>query len=138
MMSAGFLTSHPDLRLRLNGQERLKRGEPADAFLFFRRAAWYGDKPSQGMVAEMLWTGQGVERDRPQAYAWMDLAAERGYEGFVVHRERYWAALDAAERERAIEIGKEVYAKYGDAASEPRLAAVLRRERARQTGRRTR
>ncbi|UWX03581.1 sel1 repeat family protein [Pseudoxanthomonas sp. NC8] len=137
MMSAGFLSSHPDLRLRLNGQERLKDGNHAEAFLFFKRAVWYGDKPSQGMVAEMLWTGKGVERDPPQAYAWMDPAAERGYEGFILHRERYWAALDAAERARAIEIGKEVYARYGDAASEPRLAAVLRRERSRQTGSRT-
>ncbi len=137
MMSAGFLSSHPDLRFRLNGQKRFSEGKYADAFDFFQRAAWYGDKPSQGMVAEMLWTAKGVAQDRPLAYAWMDLAAERGYEGFVAHRERYWAALDDAERARAIEVGREVYAKYGDAASEPRLEAVLRRERAKQTGSRT-
>ncbi|MFD1043592.1 sel1 repeat family protein [Pseudoxanthomonas kaohsiungensis] len=137
MMSAGFLSSHPDLRFRLNGQKRFSEGNYADAFDFFQRAAWYGDKPSQGMVAEMLWTAKGVAQDRPRAYAWMDLAAERGYDGFVTHRERYWAALDEAERARAIEVGREVYAKYGDAASEPRLEAVLRRERAKQTGSRT-
>lgn len=137
MMSAGFLSSHPDLRFRLNGQKRFSEGNYADAFDFFQRAAWYGDKPSQGMVAEMLWTAKGVAQDRPRAYAWMDLAAERGYDGFVTHRERYWAALDDAERARAIEVGREVYAKYGDAASEPRLEAVLRRERAKQTGSRT-
>lgn len=137
MMSAGFLSSHPDLRFRLNGQKQFKEGNAADAYKFFQRAAWYGDKPSQGMVAEMLWNGQGVAQDRALAYAWMDLAAERGYEGFVGHRERYWAALDEAERARAVEVGQEVYARYGDAASEPRLAAVLRRERARQTGSRT-
>lgn len=137
MMSGGFLSSHPDLRFRLNGQKQFKEGNYADAFSFFQRAAWYGDKPSQGMVAEMLWNGQGVEKDRAQAYAWMDLAAERGYEGFVGHRERYWAALDEAERARAVEVGQEVYAKYADAASEPRLAAVLRRERAKQAGSRT-
>jgi len=137
MMSAGFLSSHPDLRFRLNGQKQFNEGNYADAFSFFRRAAWYGDKPSQGMVAEMLWTGKGVAQDRPLAYAWMDLAAERGYEGFVTHRERYWSALDETERTRAIEVGQELYAQYGDAASEPRLTAVLRRERARQTGSRT-
>ena len=134
MMSAGFLSSHPDLRFRLNGQKRYEEGEYAEAFSFFQRAAYYGDKPAQGMVAEMLWNGQGTEQDRALAYAWMDLAAERGYEGFVGHRERYWATLDEAERARALEIGQAVYAKYGDDASEPRLAAVLHRERARQTG----
>ncbi|GAB3513682.1 sel1 repeat family protein [Pseudoxanthomonas daejeonensis] len=137
MMSGGFLSSHPDLRFRLNGQKQFKEGNHADAFSFFKRAAWYGDKPSQGMVAEMLWTGQGVAMDRPLAYAWMDLAAERGYEGFVGHRERYWAAMDEEERTRALELGQEVYAKYADAASEPRLAAVMHRERAKQAGSRT-
>lgn len=137
MMSAGFLSSHPDLRFRLNGQKRYEKGEYGEAFSFFQRAAWYGDKPAQGMVAEMLWNGRGVDQDRALAYAWMDLAAERGYEGFVGHRERYWAALDEVERARALEVGQSVYAKYGDEASEPRLAAVLRRERARQTGSRT-
>lgn len=137
MMSAGFLSSHPDLRYRLNGQKRYAEGEFREAFEFFQRAAWYGDKPSQGMVAEMLWNGQGTDQDRALAYAWMDLAAERGYEGFVGHRERYWKALDEAERARALEVGQTVYARYGDQASEPRLAAVLRRERARQAGSRT-
>ena len=137
MMSAGFLSSHPDLRYRLNGQKRYAEGEFREAFEFFQRAAWYGDKPSQGMVAEMLWNGQGTDQDRALAYAWMDLAAERGYEGFVGHRERYWKALDEAERARALEVGQTVYARYGDQASEPRLAAVLRRERARQARSRT-
>src|SRR3546814_9279963 len=69
------------------------------------------------MVAEMLWNGDGVERDRALAYAWMDLAAERGYAGFLGLRERYWSALDEAGRARALEAGQEVYAHYGDAAA---------------------
>ena len=137
MMSGGFLSAHPDLRFRLHGQEEYKRQAYGEAFRYFQRAAWYGDKPSQGMVAEMLWNAQGVAQDRALAYAWMDLAAERGYEGFTILRERYWLALDEAERQRAIEVGQDVYGKYGDAAAEPRLAAVLRRERAKQTGSRT-
>lgn len=137
MMSGGFLSAHPDLRFRMHGQDRLKDGKHEDALAFFKRAAYYGDKPSQGMVAEMLWNGQGAPRDRAQAYAWMDLAAERGYEGFVLLRERYWNALEEADRARAIELGQDVYAQYGDAAAEPRLANVLRRERRRQTGSRT-
>ena len=136
-MTTGFLSAHPDLKYRLMGLDEYKKGNLADALKFFRRSAFYGDKPSQGMVAEMLWTGKGEAQDRPLAYAWMDLAAERGYEGFLGLRERYWAAMDPIEQQRALEVGQQVYATYGDAAAEPRLAAVLRRDRRNGTGSRT-
>lgn len=137
LLSGGFLSGHPDLRYRMHGQAEIEKGRLDDAFSFFRRAAWYGDKASQGMVAEMLWNGQGTARDRALAYAWMDLAAERGYYGFALLRERYWDALTEEERARALELGTEVYAQYGDAAAEPRLATALRRARRSGTGSRT-
>ena len=137
MIKAGFLSSHPDLRYRLHGLEDFKRGKHDDALRFFQRAAYYGDKPSQAMVAEMLWNGQGGERNPVLAYAWMDLAAERGYAGFLGLRERYWNTLNEEERERALTEGQAIYAKYGDAAAQPRLATVLRRERRKITGSRT-
>ena len=132
-----FVAAHPDMYWRQLGQEALKAGDAREAYGHFRKSAGYADKASQAMVAEMLWNGQGTDQDRALAYAWMDLAAERGYEGFVGHHERYWKALDEAERASALEVGQTVYARYGDQASEPRLAAVLRRERARQAGSRT-
>src|SRR3546814_332787 len=64
----------------------------------------------------------------------MDLAAERGYAGFLGLRERYWSALDEAGRARALEAGQEVYAHYGDAAAKPRIAVALRRGRREMTG----
>jgi len=137
MLSAGFLSAHPDLRYRLLGLEEFKKGKHEDAFRFFRRAAYYADKPSQGMVAEMLWEGQGVQRDPALAYVWMDLAAERGYAGFLGLRERYWTALTEDQRESALQQGEDLYARYGDAAALPRIATVLRRERRRMTGSRT-
>lgn len=137
IIRAGFLNAHPDLRYRLLGLERMKQGKHEDALKFFMRAGFYADKPSQGMVAEMLWTGQGQPQDKALAYAWMDLAAERGYAGFLGLRERYWAGLDEAERERALSEGQALYARYGDAAAKPRIATVLRRERKRMTGSRT-
>ena len=134
MVGAGFLSAHPDLRYRLLGMDEFKRGRYEDALRFFKRAAYYADKPSQGMVAEMLWNGQGTERDPVLAYAWMDLAAERGYAGFLGVRERYWNTLLEEQRARAINDGQALYAKYGDAAAQPRIATVLRRERRRTTG----
>lgn len=137
MRSAGFLSSHPDLRFRLLALEKRKAEEPEEAFKFFQRAAFYADKPSQAMVAEMLWSGIGISQNRPLAYAWMDLAAERGYALFVEARERYWQQLDEIERARAIEAGQDVYARYGDDAAQPRIANTLRRARQNVTGSRT-
>lgn len=137
LLSAGFLSGHPDLRYRLLGLDEYKKGKLEDAFRFFKRAAYYADKPSQAMVAEMLWTGQGVAVDKASAYGWMDLAAERGYASFLGQRERYWMALDESERERALAEGQAIYSKYGDAAAQPRLETAMRRNRNQMTGSRT-
>ena len=137
LSSAGFLSAHPDLLNRGRGWAAYNQGRFDEALTWFQRAARYADKPSQAMVAEMLWKGEGGAADPALAYAWMDLAAERHYRSFVVLRERYWAQLDAARREDAIARGEAVYAEYGDAVAKPRIAAVLRRERSRTTGSRT-
>lgn len=137
MLTAGFLSWHPDLRFRLHGLEALKESKPEDAMKFFQRASYYGDKPSQGMVAEMYWNGQGAPQDKAAAYAWMDLAAERGYAGFLGLRERYWAGLNEAERARALQVGEDLYVRYGDAVALRRIAAELRRGRKHMAGSRT-
>ena len=137
MLAAGFLDHHPDLRYRLQGMDAYKAGHFAKAYGLYERAAFYGDKPSQGLVAEMLWKGEGVPRDRALAYAWMDLAAERGYRPLLILRERYWNALDDAERAEAVERGTAIYARYGDAVAKPRYANILRRGRMQVTGSRT-
>lgn len=137
LITAGFLNGHPDLRFRLLALEKREAEKQEEAFRYFQRAAYYADKPSQGMVAEMLWNGIGTAQDKASAYVWMDLAAERGYEGFLDLRERYWAAMTAAERERALAVGQDIYARYGDEAALPRIATAMRRERKSITGSRT-
>ena len=137
MSTESFLAQHPDLRYRREGLHEYREKRMTQAMARFRAAARYADKPSQGMVAEMLWKGEGVARDPVLAYVWMDLAAERGYAIMVARREVFWAGLDAAQRERAIAVGQAVYAEFGDAVAQPRLERVLRRERKRVTGSRT-
>ena len=114
---------------------------PQNAILYlvihFRRAAKFADEPSQGMVAEMLWKAQGIEANRPLAYAWMDLAAERQYPSMLAHRERYWNALSESEREQALRLGEALYAVYGDDVAKKRLATALRRAKNSTTGSRT-
>ncbi len=137
MITAGFLEHHQDMKYRLLGLEAYKQKRFDEALRFFRRASFFADKPSQGMVAEMYWNGEGTPRDPAQAYAWMDLAAERGYLGFVGLRERYWKAMNDAERARAIEEGQAVYARFGDAAAKPRYEHQLRIGKREMTGSRT-
>lgn len=132
--SEGFLLGHPDLLWRNRGIFEYQRQRHRDAARYFRDAAYYGDKPAQAMLAMMLWNGEGADADRAQAYAWIDLAAERGYESFVATREKFWAALSEDERRRALELGKELYAKYGDEHARDRLDLEIERAKNRLTG----
>ena len=133
----GFVESHPDLRNYRLGLREYRRGDLEKAFRFFRMASRYSDKPSQAIVAEMLWHGKGAELNRPLAYAWMDLAAERGNPRLLVQRERYWEAMSEAERAQALALGKQVYAEFGDAVAQRRLEMALRREKNQLAGSRT-
>lgn len=132
--SQGFLAGHPDMRFRLAGLRAYRKGNYTEAMNLFRRAARFGDKPSQGMLAEMYWAGQGVESDPALAYAWMDLAGERRYPMMLAKRESYWEKLDEATRARALEVGAGIYAEYGDDVARPRLERELRRARSQATG----
>ena len=132
-----FLNAHPDLMFRLRGMDLWKAGKPDRAMAAFQHAALYADKPSQAFVAGMYWEGRGADRDRALAYAWMDLAAERGYPDFIAMREKFWGELDPAERERALEAGQAIYTRYGDEVANPRLERELRRQRMQVVGSRT-
>jgi uncharacterized protein len=137
LSSQGFLGAHPDLKWRLEGQNAFDKGDGELALTYFKRAAKFADKPAQGMIAEMLWSGELVAQDRAAAYAWMDLAAERAFRPMLIRREKFWASLDAAERERALEVGRGLYAEYGDDVAQPRMERKLRSERRKMTGSRT-
>lgn len=134
LQSHEFLVYHPDLRFRGLGMQARERGRHEEARNDFRNAARYGDKLSQAALADMLWNGQGGPADRALGYAWMDLAAERGTEWLVVQRERFWEALSADERERAVREGRALYAEFGDPAATPRLQRELRAGSMQQTG----
>ncbi|MGH8051024.1 MAG: hypothetical protein ACRERV_06725 [Methylococcales bacterium] len=137
LSSESFINAHPDLMHRTRGLAAYKKSRYTEAFTHFQRGAKFSDKPSQGMLAEMLWKGEGVAVNRPLAYAWMDLAAERLYPTMLAHREKYWASLTTQEREHAIEMGRGLYEIYGDDVAKKRLARALRQAKSKVTGSRT-
>lgn len=132
-----FQQYHPDERWLQYGMNSRAQGRLEEARHYLLRAARYASKPAQAMVALMLWQGEGGITDRAQAYAWMDLAAERGYPELLAQREQFWRALSSDERARAREIGESLYATYGDAVAKHRLERELRRGRFYKTGSRT-
>ncbi len=137
LASESFLAHHPDIRWRNEGMALYDEGKYESAFKLLMRSASFAEKSSQAMIAEMHWTGTGTEKNLPLAYAWMDLAAERNYNEFVVLREHYWSKLDEAQRAEALRVGKGVYASFGDDVAKTRLARKLERGRRTMTGSRT-
>lgn len=132
--SPGFISARRDVLHRMHGIRHMDAGQYAAAAEQFRTAARYADKISQAAYAEMLWDGVGVAQDRALAYAWMDLAAERGTRALLIKRERFWLDLSEAERARALEIGQQVYAEYGDDVAKPRQERIMRLARRNATG----
>jgi hypothetical protein len=86
------------------------------------------------MLATMYWNGEGTAVDRPRAYAWMDIAAARGYRDLLAQRERYWSALSPAERDVALDVGQQLVEEYGDNRGRRRLQAEFHHELMRGTG----
>ena len=137
LSSSAFLDAHPDIKYRNLGLMARERGDFDAAWEHLDRAARLADKAAQGVIAEMFWNGEGRAKDHAKAYAWMDLAAERGWRTLLIQRESYWASLTPAEQEAAISAGEAIYAEYGDSAAQPRMEAKLRQGRKRSAGSRT-
>ncbi|MEO7067675.1 MAG: hypothetical protein ABI114_12245 [Rhodanobacter sp.] len=128
------VSKHPDLLYRGLAIRAYKAGDKQRALPLLLKAARFADKPAQAMLAAMYWNGDGVPQDRALGYAWMDLAADRGYADLLASREAFWQQLNAQEREQAIAKGQRIYAEYGDKPGLQRLNAALQRERRNVTG----
>ncbi len=113
-------SGHLDQLFRRRGMEEYLAGRPGAARRYFEYAAAYADKTSQLSLATLYRNGEGVERDLAMAYAWLDLAAERGYPAFLAEREAVWHSLDEAQQARAVELTTEIYTRYGDAIAKRR------------------
>lgn len=132
--SEAFLRHHPDVKHRKLGFWYQQQGDQARSLAAFEEAARHADKAAQAIIAEWYFEGIQQPRDLPRAYAFMDLAAERGYPVFLAKREQYWSALDPDQRKQALAIGEQLYAEFGDAVAKPRMERALRLGRMGMTG----
>ena len=117
---------HPDLFFEFAGMQSYADGHYQRAIDDFKHAARFADKVSQLSIGLMYLQGQGVDKDPVTAYAWLSLAAERGYPQFVATRDAVAGQLSAEQRVKADEILKVLLPEYGDAVAKPRLALEMK------------
>lgn len=133
-MSDASTWGHPDQFGQYAGMQRYAKGNYTDALKYFRIGARYADKLSQLSIGLMYLNGNGVPKDPVLAYAWVAVAAERGYPQFVATRDRIWASLTPAQQARAKTAQGEVAAEYGDGVAKPRMDRELAYWRTQMTG----
>jgi len=87
---------------------------------FFKEAAGWASKPAQYVLGIMALNGDHEPMDRPLAYAWFTLAAERQTPRFVQPRDALKATLSADELRRAEAYLTDMRRTYADAVAAPR------------------
>ena len=135
--AGSFATYHPDQYYFDKAIEAFDRGRLGDTARVLEQSSRYGDKVAQVALALMARDGVGRAADPAEAYAWLDVAAERGYPMFLAEREALWQKLTPGDQARALELAKALHAEHGDAVAKPRLERLLRQGKAQQTGTRT-
>lgn len=104
----------------------------------FTAAARWADKLAQFNLGVMNYHGHGVAQDSARAWAWLTLAAERGYPEMVEMADLVYEELTAAQKVRGRRIlESELLPEFGDAVAIERTAQRMDRERRRATGSRT-
>lgn len=100
----------------------------------FLLAALWADKIAQYNLGVVHYQGHGVPVDRPRAWAWFDLAAERGYPQLVDMAALVWEEFDEREQVAARDIREELAERYSDVVAVPRTARYMELEQRRMTG----
>jgi hypothetical protein len=97
-----------------------------EAQRFFKEAAAWASKPAQYVLGIMALNGDHQPMDRPLAYAWFTLAAERNTPRFVQPRDQLKATLKPDERQRADAYLADMRRTYADAVAAPRAETRYR------------
>lgn len=127
--------NEPGLRLHVKGARHYLGGNDRMALHYFTESARWGNKVSQFMLGSMYLNGRAGKPDRPRAWAWIELAAERGYRQMISAGEQIWREMSEAEREAAQRIHRdELLPEFGDADALPRTERHMRQRHRQATG----
>lgn len=120
------------------GRQKYQSGNFTAAFWHYTNAAVWADKFAQYNIGVMYLRGEGVEFDAVRGWAWLELAAERGYPDMVRAADDLYELLDEEQRAAGERIlREELLPDYGDATRVPATARRMERERRKATGSRT-
>lgn len=120
------------------GRHKYQSGNFTAAFWHYMNAAVWADKFAQYNIGVMYLRGEGVEFDAVRGWAWLELAAERGYPDMVQAADQLYELLDAEQRAEGERIlREELLPDYGDATRVPATARRMERELRKATGSRT-
>lgn len=125
----------PGFEFLREGIAYYESGDYERALEKFESAAFWADKTAQAQLGRMHALGQGVVRDPARGWAWLKLAAERGYPQFVSTTDTVWEALPPGQRDKATTIlEEELEPEYGDDVAIPRTDRRMSRDLRRTTG----
>lgn len=125
---------HPDLFGEFAGMRHYTHHEYEAALKCFEIGARFADKLSQLSIGLMYMNGEGTPKDLVTAYAWLDLASERGYPDFVATRETLKTKLTSEQLAQAVALRATLGEKYGDGVAKHRLAVQLHQGQMQLTG----
>jgi len=128
---------HPDLFGMSVGLRRYAHRQFHSALHYFEIGARYADKLSQLSLGLMYLNGEGTPKDPVTGYAWLEIAAERGYPDFVATRDNFKKTLTEDQLAKAEVVRATLAQTYGDAVAKPRMAWNLRQGLMDFTGSRT-
>lgn len=125
---------HPDLFGEFAGMRRYAHHDYEGALKYFKIGAYYSDKLSALSVGLMYLNGEGVAKDPVTAYAWLSIAAERGYPDFVATRDNVKASLTSEQLQQAQNVLADLENEYGDKVAKHRLVVQLKQGQMKITG----
>jgi uncharacterized protein len=136
--AANYAEHTPGYQSLIEGSRSYKAGQYASAKSKFKQAAYWADKLAQFNLGVMNYHGHGVRQNQARAWAWFELAAERGYPEMVEMARLVHEDLSETQRARGQRIlEQELRPEYGDDARVEHVARHMERERRRVTGSRT-
>lgn len=134
VQAQGTHDNAPGTRPHNEALNAYEQGRYGDAIRKFRESARWADKVSQYNLGVMYALGEGTKPDPATAWAWFELAAERGYPQMVKAAKGAWEALDEMGQARALSVLEELRPEYGDAVALERTKKFMDRERRDVTG----
>ncbi|MCA1778853.1 MAG: hypothetical protein LC637_05595 [Xanthomonadaceae bacterium] len=130
-----YADNAPGTQFLERGVRFYQQGDYKAAHGNFLLASRWADKMAQFNLGMMYVNGQHFERDPLRGWAWIKLAAERGYPQYVEVAEDIWRRFSDEHREVARRIlEQELKPEFGDEVTIDRTAMRMRRDRARVGG----